>query len=87
MSKEKILEEFDKKYYSKYLLNGDKMPAFEMNNAFLEDVKQFLSQALDQTKEETIRKMEEVLPNRDEIIEDPIGYLERLEEDLNKLKK
>jgi hypothetical protein len=52
-----------------------------------EQVIKWIEKAIDQTREETIRKVEEMMPNRDEIVEDPIGYLERLEEELNKLKK
>jgi hypothetical protein len=80
MSKEKILEEFENKYSSFELCNQISKPE-------LDKLKNFLSKAIDQTEEEMIRKVEEMLPNRDEIAEDPIGYLERLEEDLNKLKK
>lgn len=55
--KEQILQKFEDKYYYKYTLNGDVIPAFEMNVYLLKDIKQFISQAIDQTREETIREV------------------------------
>ena len=55
MSKETILEEFDK------MLGGEKK---HLSDYYINDVKQFISQAIDQTRdqtrEETIREVEEM---------------------------
>lgn len=55
MSKEKILEEFDK------ILGGEKK---HLSDYYVNDVKQFLSQALAQTREETIKEVEKILPEK-----------------------
>jgi len=66
MSKEKILEEFDKKFKQpiKWInLNckDEIICGIDINNLGNE-LKQFLSQAINQTREETIRECEGVLP-------------------------
>ena len=54
-TKEKILEEFDKLEGLTFGSKEDKRESY----------KQFLSQAIDQTREETIREMERDLEGRD----------------------
>ena len=60
MSKEKLIEEFEKKYSKDFIIKSEPEdyihkgvdPSFNIS-----DVKQFLSQALDQTREETIESI------------------------------
>ena len=54
MSKEKILEEFENKYSAFELCNQVSKPQ-------LDKLKQFLSKAIDQTREETIREVEKIV--------------------------
>lgn len=71
MSKEQILEEFNEKLlkvcdvYEKAADNtSEKLENWEKER---KEIKQFLSQAIDQTREETIRKCEGVLPKYQEV--------------------
>ena len=94
MSKEKILEEFDKKLlkvcdvYEKAADNtSEKLENWEKER---KEIKQFLSQAIDKTREETIREVEEVLDYYFEgliIIPYPELTRDQIKKHLNKLKK
>ena len=58
-TKEKLLEEFDKKFRLT-------ISCFSSNAEEITDnIKQFISKAIDQTREETIREMERDLEGRD----------------------
>ena len=57
-TKEKILEEFQNKYSAFELCN-------QISKRELDKLKQFLSKAIDQTREETIKEVEEMLPDKE----------------------
>jgi len=75
-TKEKLIEEFEKKYSKDFIIKSEPEdyihkgvdPSFNIS-----DVKQFISKAIDQTREETIREVEEMV---DEITPAYIGVLE-----------
>ena len=71
--KEKILEEFDKLEGLTFGSKEDKRESY----------KQFLSQAIDQTREETIRECINVLPEREKLTSNPIS----LEGDIRIMKR
>jgi hypothetical protein len=75
MSKEKLLEEYRKKFG---LCDGS------LKHCGCKRELDFISKAIDQTEEETIRKVEEMLPLQGDLDED---YRGKVLEILNKLKK
>lgn len=72
MSKETILKEFDEKF------NWEEI--FGKNSKAQQSLRELLSKAIDQTREETIKEVEEMLPKK------VIGANLDIEKILNKLK-
>ena len=100
MSKEKILEEFEKNVFGDCFAGGifvDNEKQAMYTSGFKEGFnkaknmsKQFLSQALNQTREETIREVEEMLDNYFEgliVVPYPELTRDKIKKHLNKLKK
>ncbi len=87
--KEKLLEEFDDKL-EKYNKDGgfiEYVEGYDCNDFDVESIKDFISKALAQTREETIREIIGMCVNFDDYNNDQIISKEMLEELLNKLKK
>ena len=87
MSKEKILEEFIQLRIKIPYQNFNLSPSdfYKLENGFIV-LQDFFLKAIDQTREETIRKVEELLP--EETFDDTYNYaLKEVRDILNKLKK
>jgi len=85
MSKETILEEFDKEFVDR--ISGDMWQTTSR-----EKIKQFISKAIDQTREETIKEVENILPRESKYLDNSvdIGWndcLEQIKLSLNNLKQ
>jgi hypothetical protein len=92
MSKEKILEEFKKRFFNNEVSDIDGKTDYYLNEDEANEVNllDFLSKAIAQTREETIREVEEILedPFTDYTYEEMFkSTFRRLKELLNKLKK
>lgn len=90
--KDKILKEFDEKYPNTTLYQVQQFHIgtghTERRNILISgDIKDFLSKAIDQTREETIREIIGMCVNFDDYNNDQIISKEMLQELLNKLKK
>jgi predicted Fe-S protein YdhL (DUF1289 family) len=87
--KQKLLEEFELKLHNVYAtifqLSGydDKQLKEKMDV-----MTSFLSKAIGQTREETIREVEEILPDEYDLTEsESVSLLNKIKQSLNKLKK
>ena len=81
MSKEKILKEFDEKF-NRYKLTFDECASLD---ADYWEAREYLIKAIDQTREEMIREVEEMLPRKSGMV---VTYLNEQENKLfNEWKK